>query len=664
MGWCVWTAILAAMPYGVRSFGPLVPGQIGITAFALATMLFVAVSLLAPHFEGGRRSSIARVQGVLMRVGWVATAGLAVAESYAFVRGDGYLYTDSQIAAEYAFALLEFLCSGVAVLCWALSSVSPDVQRDAFTPVRLIGIFAAGGSCPTLCALVASASALDSAFTSTSLCVAVFALALWGALRWHKTGCSSWDVSALLAGHMAFLALRSFVGEYRSDLLDAGLPDAAFYGVFLAFVVGLSLALLARVRWVGGEREGGSGPLVRGEHSEGDVSGEHVERRMEQRLAKAARSSLTEREAAVLARTALGATAVSIAAELGLAQATVATYRHRGYEKLGVGGARELRKLAAGLDLNEEPLNAGEVVPVSCERGAVRSHASLGPQAIALGLVVLVLLLDTTNNVQIGERWYHRGTFYLTWTVSCALAVVSFVRMASFRQVALSPRDEQGPLGFTVTTILSLVVACLLSAGSFCGWSGMWLYKIWGPVLLVVASLVVGRAFLPRTGDTPSFWRVLFGGFGVLLASPLLPLLGSAGIAVTYYFELYFSGFVTDWIYVLFPLSIFLTVVALVYLMRTAAVSIAEPTEREHDRAMHYLQSRGVDGLRAQIVIDLVCGYSALEVCERRCTTLATVKSYRQRTYDDCKVHCMNDLRKLLMEEVGFTSLERLHPQK
>ena len=57
-------------------------------------------------------------------------------------------------------------------------------------------------------------------------------------------------------------------------------------------------------------------------------------------------------------------------------------------------------------------------------------------------------------------------------------------------------------------------------------------------------------------------------------------------------------------------------------------------------------------------MIDLACGYNVPEVCRRWHTTPATVRSYRQRTYDDCKVHCIDDLRKLLVEEVGFTSLE------
>lgn len=665
MVWRVWTAVLAAMPYGVYSFGPLIPGQVSIAAFGLAVMLFVVIALLASCLGQGWQGIVARARVIVVRVGWVATAGLAAAEVYALVRGNAGLDTIEQIAFNDVMSLVEFVCVIAAVSCWALSSAGLGFVRESPSRARLIGLFGVGEVWPTACVLVAIAPGFDSTFAACTLCAAVFALALLGARRWQTRARSAWDVPALLAGHMAFLAFRSFVGEYRSDLLDAGLPNTAFYGFFLVLVIVLTLVQLLRVRGAGERREGETGPLAHGEYAEEerDIPGDSAERRMEQRLAKAAKIPLSEREAAVLARTAMGATVVSIATELGVAQATVATYRHRGYEKLGVGGARELREYAAALDMSEEPSVTKETKPSSCESGAAQNCGSLVPQAIACALIVLALLLDTVNNVQIGEHWYHRGTFYLTWAVSCVLAVVSFARMLSFHQTTESPRGGQGPLELAATTVLSLVVVCLISAGSFCGWMGMWLYKIWGPSLLLVASLVVGRASLPREGYA-SFWRTMLSGFDILFSSPLLPLLASAGIAVTYYWELYFVGFVTDWIYVLFPALISLGVVIFVYQTRIAAVPVSEPTEKERDRALHYFKGRGIDGLRAEVVIDLACGYSVPEVCRRRHTTPATVRSYRQRTYDDCKVHCIDDLRKLLVEEVGFTNLERLHPQK
>ena len=467
MVWCVWTAVLAAMPYGVYSFGPLIPGQVSIAAFGLAVMLFVVIALLASCLGQGWQGIVARARVIVVRVGWVATAGLAAAEVYALVRGNAGLDTVEQIAFNDVMSLVEFVCVIAAVSCWALSSAGLGFVRESPSRARLIGLFGVGGVWPTACVLVAIAPGFDSAFTACALCAVVFALALLGARRWQARGRSAWDVSALLAGHMAFLAFRSFVGEYRSDLLGAGLPNTAFYGFFLVLVIVLTLVQLVRVRGAGERREGEAGPLAHGEYAEEerDIPGDSAERRMEQCLAKTAKIPLTEREAAVLARTAMGATVVSIATELGVAQATVATYRHRGYEKLGVGGARELREYVATLDMSEEPSVTKETKPSSCESGAAQKRGSFVPKAIACALIVLVLLLDTVNNVQIGEHWYHRGTFYLTWAVSCVLAVVSFARMLSFYQTTESPRGGQGPLELAATTVLSLVVVCLISAG-------------------------------------------------------------------------------------------------------------------------------------------------------------------------------------------------------
>ena len=95
---------------------------------------------------------------------------------------------------------------------------------------------------------------------------------------------------------MAFLAFRSFVGEYRSGPLGRRPSErlAAFYGFFLVLVIVLTLVQLVRVRGAGERREGETGPLAHGEYAEEerDIPGDSAERRMEQRLAKAGGDSL------------------------------------------------------------------------------------------------------------------------------------------------------------------------------------------------------------------------------------------------------------------------------------------------------------------------------------------------------------------------------------
>lgn len=667
--WCAWTAVLAAMPYGVWSFGPMVPGQIGIAAFSFAVIVFVAASMLTPRLGDQLRSAIARARVIVMRMGCAATAVLAVAEVYAFMRGNAGLEAFDQVALNNVMSLVEFVCSIIAVACWTLSSVGLESAPTSHSRLRSIVLFAAGGILPAACALVATIPGFDSPPAEVALCIAVFVLALLCVRRLGARVFSVWEVSTLLAGHMTFLSFRSLVGEYRSDLLDAGLPNAALFVLFLAFVTVFSLAWSLWALWGGKKKEEESGPSVCVERWEGEgvVSRDCTERRMERYLSGWAHSPLTDRETAVLARTALGYTAASIAAELGIAQATVATYRRRGYEKLGLGGAEELRNLALGLGSDEGPSDLEEVAPFSDKEGAACKLGSLAPQIAAFVCLVLVMVLNAPHDVLLGEHWFRRGTFYLAWAVACALAVSSCVRMTSHGQEALSPQDVRNLPGVgnsIVTASVPFVLVCLLSVGAFCGWSGAWVCKIMAPVLLAVASLVVGRESLSRVMDDCPPWRILFAGFGILLASPLLPLLASAVISATYCLELYCPGLATEVVFALSPLLIFVGAAALVYQSMAAAIPVVEPMDKEYDRAIHYLQGRGVDGLRAQIVLDLVCGYSALEVCKRRCTTLATIKSYRQRTYADCNVHRMEDLRKLLVDEAKFTSLSRLHPPK
>lgn len=188
MVWCVWTAVLAAMPYGVYSFGPLIPGQVSIAAFGLAVMLFVVIALLASCLGQGWQGIVARARLIVVRVGWVATVGLAAAEVYALVRGNAGLDTAEQIAFNDVMSLVEFVCVIAAVSCWALSSAGLGLVRESPSRARLIGLFGVGGVWPTACVLVAIAPGFDSTFAACTLCAAVFALALLGARRWQARG--------------------------------------------------------------------------------------------------------------------------------------------------------------------------------------------------------------------------------------------------------------------------------------------------------------------------------------------------------------------------------------------------------------------------------------------------------------------------------------------
>ena len=131
MGWCIWTAILVAMPYGVWNFGPMVPGQIDMGAFSLAVILVVIAGLLEPCFGEEKKHALVHLHVILVRLGWVATAGLVIAESYAFVRGFDGLITEEQVTLNENMSIVEFACGALAVSCWGVSALGDGICKGA-----------------------------------------------------------------------------------------------------------------------------------------------------------------------------------------------------------------------------------------------------------------------------------------------------------------------------------------------------------------------------------------------------------------------------------------------------------------------------------------------------------------------------------------------------
>ena len=102
--------------------------------------------------------------------------------------------------------------------------------------------------------------------------------------------------------------------------------------------------------------------------------------------------TLSEREQAVLLQTLNGATATTIAADLGISDATVRTYRARAYEKLQASGSAEL--LSIMREAIEKPAIHQPAAPQTrtadnCSHEAVLMAVCIGA-AVALALAALV----------------------------------------------------------------------------------------------------------------------------------------------------------------------------------------------------------------------------------------------------------------------------------
>lgn len=659
MVWCIWTAILAAIPQGVWSYGPMIPGQSGTAAFATATALFVVHAILALRLMEDRPPSTrAAYRRVVMCIGALSTVGFAVSETYGLVRGDGPLYTEAQISVESAFMLVEVIFSIISVLCWALVTDASKNHVEHNSPTLLALLFLFGSIVPALCALIASELHMDSRLISLILGSAVFVLSLVGSLAWRRHGRTTRHILTLMAGHMAFLSFRGVLDEYRAEYWDSGISDAAFYLFFIvlcAVFLGIVLALCAH-RKKHADQISPSEDENSGADDKNHTRASHLEA-----CFKATYPTLTEREAAVLARSAMGGTAKTIAADFSLAEATVATYRKRGYGKLGVSGLQDLRRLSVELESNDDSLNQDFPVSDSEECKRVQSATTSIPVIVAFGFIVLLFVVVPSNNYQIGDLWFHRGSFVIVWIVSLFLSLTSIGRFVSFHHEA---SISEAPLYWspTVSSVMSIVLVCALFSGAYCAWNGMWAYKIWGILLLVITSIVIGKQSGRRTAP---LWSCLLDGFmNLLLKNPSLPLLGAAVLATTYNLELYQLDSVPSWLRIIYPAFTFFGLVLAVYIIRVSSGAITKSSNNELERAVHYLAGRGVDGLRGLVMADLAFGYTLSEVSKRRCTTPATVKSYRQRTYADLQIHSIVELRELLFSEAKITSLHKLHPHK
>ena len=660
--WCLWSAALAAMPYFRASLDapPMVValGQAGDVSVAVALLAVLVWGVVRSGCDESRPARVAR--RIVELVGLAATAVLVVVEVVLCAnRGIPYL-DDAQVLVYETIGSLEAPLSALALTGWAIWGSSLGATPDG-SRAPLLGAFAVGALWPCLCALgVASPwwqpavfSVIAGALSAVLALLTARVLCIWGA----SAGAV---VVPFLSGQLAFVMVRSIARQIQWDYLDELLPTPALYAVFAAaiviYVVALGLALWFRGR---ARRERAiDEPEISDETSIVGVFQYRAEK------------PLTERELAVLVRTVRGETAPVIAAELGIAEATVATYRRRGYEKLNVKGAKELCALAADIGAVEGIAVGKQDMP---KAGAMPSYAALRFRLsyvfLLFALVVFpVLPWPEEVEVVLGYWVSGMGTFAaIGLSLACVLIATAFNLCVEVRP------GECGrePLYFHGATfkVLGLVLAGFLwGSETYFIWSDYcdpWL--CYGLVFASFLVFVVWMAVRRKNAAGVSNMSADEAGSnqsmsGTIMLAPAVGPVISAGTELTD--PCLFFGPYLDFINLL-------AILMIVYMLWTA-LNIGlflhrhphELTNRKSDRVIHYLLGRGLGELQAQVLLDLVSGYGIGEVAVRRCTTVATVRSYRQRSYIALGVHSMSELRELLSCEAGFTCERELHPVK
>lgn len=665
MLWYVWTALLAAMPYNAfEIMGPVVPGQIGMAPLSCAIMVLVSWQVIAPSLACEFRRAVERVRGAIVRLGQGATVVLILVETCVIIRGRRFLLEEWLVSFNTVLIYIEAICACLAVVGWGLSSwCFTEAPRPPFS-TRLLAAFLAGGSIPAAFMLLADLGGFWPSALGALLCM-LFGIGVYIVLQRSCPGdsCSFDEVILLLAGTLSYQVSKALLNEIRVDMLFAleppfsplpVVPDKMVYAIYLAIILGISGMLWIVMR----RRERAGCAEASCLESQTDV-GKSAKVDVAPLLARSIKP-LTEREVSVMEGTVCGESAEKIAGELGLAKSTVATYRRRCCEKLGVRGVKELRELAdeaCGVGL-EEDLKLG----TSYDEELVGSDDGGGDTGglVRPLLIVLLLLIGPSETMvpaelQMGDMRFTRLPFAIFWLV-CLIGIMS---------CAVRELGNRSPIGMRAPheTVASILLTYAVSISAYCIWCGNGGAGILLFTMLSVCGLTFGgEDWLSKDGLAPRACglveSVLKGIDKLLIADSRPALLAFASLCLS--MDLLIPSYPYLLMRFLDPLFVLVAACLLLIEVYDRNTSRVVLSARKEDRGLSYLMGRGLGELQARVMLDLACGYRSREVCERRNVAPSTVRSYRYRCFAQLGVNSMSELRKLLFTEAGVTGFSKV----
>lgn len=622
----------------------MLPGQVPPGALAVVVLVLLAVR------AAFQRSCTDAVRCVLVRLGMAATAlslGIGVFQAVTLQRR---LLYEGEMAFYGVLGVAQTLCAVVALVGWALGArvleCEGEVSRSKDAPIS----FLAGELWSMPCmVIVGMAGQVNSPWVPPGLVALTCAVAgglVAAALALVRRVRLALDPLYLLAGHLSFLAVGLMVGELSlQGLADAhsSLTVCALYAILV--LVAVVAAVLSEQR------------------SQGEVSPAEnkdvLRKRVVARLDALAVRALSESERAVMVRTALGESTRTIAEELGKAEGTIASFRHRGYEKLDVSSARELRALLASDGVDDSAPDTCEETGESVSYGGAASWEGV---AFLVFLVVLALVRPPSQ-IYLWEETisasYVRGLGKIASLVLASVLPLAAAVAASRALHRRSRRDEAGLRSSEVVDVARLVVAVLFAGCLYATWDGLAGYGLAAFVILTLACIAFGQGAVVLFGRADDARTVLRAGAAWLLSNvPSLALGFSAATMVAHVILLHPTPFfLYDVLPVAVGASVVVSTLALVWGQRTLSERVVEQTAASpaaRQRAVFYLRARGMGELQANVLVDLACGLSSREVSSRHSTTSATVASYRRRGYQTLGIHSLTQLCAVLVREAGF----------
>ena len=662
MSWILWTALLAATPYGPFIVGdPVAPGLGGTIVYATVLALLIAWHWLGDWLEprilhvfpkafdwfflAARTTTL-----MLVPLGLVAVINATV-ESVDLPWGLVELIDN-----------LEVFCRIISTFGWCMYAdkvLAAQAGSPRFTAARIYFFGCAWPSAALLLALSLCAASLARSVLLPVL-VAV-AVVLWGRHSFGAGALPENTAMYLVAGHMTFSLFLEFLMSLWSHMIfETYYPPTIVLGYLVVVLSCASLfeaALKGEAKWRAKTTSAMSIENLPAANEEDEVAN---------LLGKAASSPLTQRELDVMCKTALGQSAAAIAGNLGIAEATVASYRRRGYEKLGLSGASELRQY----------VRDSKVSPIASKESGEKEKQTNRPSSPGMAAFV-ILMLSVIFMIWPDIIYNHSKGDYGSVSGICRFGLFGFVVLlilmgVAWAEVSVGSNGGDGSVRKLTSreAVLTLAHYLLFSVGSYFAWSSspVWTgiglnlnqylsYRLKILLLLVLVFLWLGAEKLENDGSTrcsrrllnalPLGVRRLFG----MGAENLLFL--AAALYISEWFDYYLIGTLSNPAAYVYPAAIAVLTVCLWRRLRWRRIKVAP---KGIERARHYLMGRGLGQLQADILIDLASGEDLASVCNKNATTPATVYSYRTRAYEKLGLNSIDELRKLLKDEVGFTS--------
>lgn len=634
----LWAGVFVALPYCVSNItGPVLPAQMTVTPVCVA----VVFSVLRRSVLYGSKQGQAKYQmptcGLLVSIGLVATGLLAFVEGYAVARGRGFLFDERSIALNTWLALVEFLAAIVALLGWdgLYERVAEDGAQGGNGHLALRIVPAAMGYMLPALSSTAAAFGVDSAPASLAVC-AVFGIGTAVALFvWLRRGYGdARDPRLFLAGFLVFSIAHCLAqGESSYYGFPMGAPCPLWYAA-VPCAFGASVLI---------ERH-----ATHGAASVGRTLTSPVPRLVGERT-----DLLSSRESEVLARMLSDESTASIASAMGVSESTVATYRYRGFRKLGVSDRLELNSYARS-----------GAVAVSSARDESESARTRGKAVLIVFLIAASLfprIVRLLGFIFPGMSGLF-GTWHMSvWISALVLLVVGAVLIAAppsstgYRKGAEGRDCLDGAMRIALVLLFAVYVSDLRST-----------VGAWGFLTLLVVVLACGARgyclMVQQGADVglSTALRVLRAGARDLARSvPSSAIL--LGCAALGYWNIQSS------LGPVLPLTAFW----LLLIISVCILSVREILRAQQARArrgdarealLSLLRSKGMSELQVEVLVDSIEGYSVAEICERRSTTENTVKSYRRRGCCAFGAKSIDELRRVLEKEQVATGGNELHP--